>query len=107
MRFTIQKNEFFELEFKLDNVDIDLHNDIGVLFAIFDDKTTALNFYCKADPSDEYPNIKSQVQDDEKKNLRFYVELDWEEFYLKFDLMQQAATRYLKIFPAVFMIDED
>ncbi|RDU58793.1 hypothetical protein CQA53_11870, partial [Helicobacter didelphidarum] len=33
--------------------------------------------------------------------------LDWEEFYLKFDLMQQAATRYLKIFPAVFMIDED
>ncbi|RDU60905.1 hypothetical protein CQA53_10555, partial [Helicobacter didelphidarum] len=38
---------------------------------------------------------------------KFYVGLDWEEFYLKFDLMQQAATRYLKIFPAVFMIDED
>jgi len=56
MRFTIQKNEFFELEFKLDNVDIDLHNDIGVLFSIFDDKTTELNFYCKADPSDEHPN---------------------------------------------------
>lgn len=41
--------------------------------------------------------IKSHIQDDKDKNLRFYIELDWEEFYMQFPLMRELEKEFLNI----------
>ena len=43
--------------------------------------------------------IKSHIQDDKDKNLRFYIELDWEEFYMKFPLMRELEEKILQVIP--------
>ena len=53
------------------------------------------------DSNNKYPAIKSQIQEIKDNNLRFYVELDWEEFYLKFNVMQRLSRRFFHIIAAV------
>lgn len=49
------------------------------------------------DTASQCPKIKSQIQENDKKNLRFYIELDWDEFYLKFPLMKSLEDKILKV----------
>ena len=48
------------------------------------------------DTANRCPKIKSQIQENDKKNLRFYIELDWDEFYLKFPLMRGLSNQLLQ-----------
>lgn len=49
------------------------------------------------DTANQCPKIKSQIQENDEKNLRFYIELDWDEFYMKFPLMKGLEKEALSI----------
>lgn len=45
----------------------------------------------------ECPKVKVMAQKNAQANLRFYVELDWDEFYMKFPLMKGLEKEMLEI----------
>ncbi|WP_146739963.1 DUF6402 family protein [Helicobacter fennelliae] len=50
--------------------------------------------------ANQCPKVKSQIQQNDKNNLRFYVELDWDKFYMKFPLMKGLEKEILSIYLA-------
>lgn len=52
------------------------------------------------DSNNKCPAIKSQIQETEDNNLRFYVELDWDRFYMQFPLMKNLEKEMLSIYLA-------
>lgn len=49
--------------------------------------------------ANQCPKVKSQIQQNDENNLRFYVELDWDEFYMKFPLMKGLEEKILQVIP--------
>ena len=49
------------------------------------------------DSNNKCPAITSQMQEIKDKNLRFYVELDWDRFYMQFPLMKGLEKEALSI----------
>ncbi|EKM9865217.1 hypothetical protein PWA69_001461 [Campylobacter coli] len=49
------------------------------------------------DSNNKCPAIKSQIQEIKDKNLRFYVELDWDRFYMQFPLMKNLEKEMLNL----------
>ena len=49
------------------------------------------------DSNNKCPAIKSQIQEISDNNLRFYVELDWDRFYMQFPLMKSLEKEALSI----------
>lgn len=49
------------------------------------------------DSNNKCPAITSQMQEIKDKNLRFYVELDWNRFYMQFPLMKGLEKEALSI----------
>ncbi|EEQ62573.1 hypothetical protein HPMG_00030 [Helicobacter pullorum MIT 98-5489] len=49
------------------------------------------------DSNNKCPAIKSQIQEIKDKNLRFYVELDWDRFYMQFPLMKGLEDKILRV----------
>ncbi|WP_110558894.1 hypothetical protein [Helicobacter cinaedi] len=47
--------------------------------------------------ANQCPKVKSQIQQNDKNNLRFYVELDWDKFYMQFPLMKGLEDKILKV----------
>ncbi|WP_455949370.1 DUF6402 family protein [Helicobacter pullorum] len=52
------------------------------------------------DSNNKCPAITSQMQEIKDKNLRFYVELDWDRFYMQFPLMKNLEKEILSIYLA-------
>ncbi len=52
------------------------------------------------DSNNKCPAIKSQIQEIKDNNLRFYVELDWDRFYMQFPLMKSLEKEILSIYLA-------
>ena len=52
------------------------------------------------DSNNKCPAITSQIQEIKDKNLRFYVELDWDRFYMQFPLMKNLEKEMLSIYLA-------
>lgn len=52
------------------------------------------------DSNNKCPAITSQMQEIKDKNLRFYVELDWDRFYMQFPLMKNLEKEMLSIYLA-------
>lgn len=48
------------------------------------------------DSNNKCPAITSQMQEIKDKNLRFYVELDWDRFYMQFPLMRELNSQLLQ-----------
>ncbi|KPH51564.1 hypothetical protein HPU229336_00170 [Helicobacter pullorum] len=48
------------------------------------------------DSNNKCPAIKSQIQEIKDNNLRFYVELDWDRFYMQFPLMRESNNQLLQ-----------
>lgn len=49
------------------------------------------------DSNNKCPAITSQMQEIKDKNLRFYVELDWDRFYMQFPLMKGLEDKILRV----------
>ena len=49
------------------------------------------------DNENKCPAITSQMQEISDNNLRFYVELDWDRFYMRFPLMRELEDKILKV----------
>ena len=49
------------------------------------------------DSNNKCPAIQSQMQEIKDKNIRFYVELDWDRFYMQFPLMKGLEKEALSI----------
>lgn len=48
------------------------------------------------DSNNKCPAITSQMQEIKDKNIRFYVELDWDRFYMQFPLMRELNSQLLQ-----------
>lgn len=48
------------------------------------------------DSNNKCPAITSQMQEIKDKNIRFYVELDWNRFYMQFPLMRELNSQLLQ-----------
>ena len=49
------------------------------------------------DSNNKCPAITSQIQEIKDNNLRFYVELDWDRFYMQFPLMKNLEKEMLNL----------
>ena len=49
------------------------------------------------DSNNKCPAITSQMQEIKDNNLRFYVELDWDRFYMQFPLMKGLEDKILRV----------
>lgn len=49
------------------------------------------------DSNNKCPAITSQMQEIKDKNLRFYVELDWDRFYMQFPIMQELESEFMNL----------
>ncbi|OOX92022.1 hypothetical protein BOP99_09035 [Campylobacter coli] len=47
--------------------------------------------------ANQCPKVKSQIQQNDENNLRFYIELDWDNFYMKFPIMQELKGEYMNL----------
>lgn len=47
--------------------------------------------------ANQCPKVKSQIQQNDENNLRFYIELDWDNFYMKFPIMQELKGEHMNL----------